>query len=108
MAFAIAERPDLKKARDPELEAIMKNLDARHAKEAVDLTDKHDRELGSAPAHAERRIQERQAQNREFAKERERYVSEYHETRRLQNEIRDREKQDARERGENLDKGFSR
>jgi hypothetical protein len=59
IAFAKAERQDLKQTQDPELEALMKNLDARHAKEALDLTDKHDRELGSTPERAERRMQER-------------------------------------------------
>jgi len=108
MAFAKAERQSPKQAQDPELEALMKKVDERHAKDALDLTDKQDRELGSTPERAERRMQERQEQNKKFAEERDRYISEYHETRRLQNEIRGREKEEALERGEDLDKGFSR
>lgn len=105
MAFAKGDRKDLQQAEDPELEALMKSLDKRHAKEALDLTDKHDRESGPPTEVDGRHIQERQEQNKKFAEERDRYISEYHESRRLQNEIRDREKQEALERGGGLEHG---
>jgi hypothetical protein len=109
MAFAKAERQDLKQAQDPELEALMKDLDARHAEEAFDLTVKHDLELqGSIEGIARPHTQERQEQNREFAAERERYVSEYQESRRLHDEIRDREKQEGVERGADDDLSLTR
>ena len=107
LAFAKDERQDLKQAQDPELEALMKDLDARHAKEAFALTAKHEYEPGSMQELAQRHAQERQEQNRKFAEERERYASEYHEARRLQDELRDREKQEALERGEGLEDGPS-
>jgi hypothetical protein len=111
MAFANAERQDLKQAKDPGLETLMKDLDARDAQEAFDLSAKHDLELqGSIEGIARPHTLERQEQNKKFAEERDRYTSEYHETRRLQDEIRDREKQEELERGQALedDRGFTR
>ena len=100
MAFTKAERQDLKQAKDPQLEALMKDLGARHAEEAFDLTDKHELELmGPIEGIARPHTLERQEQNRKFAEERERYVNEYQEARRLQNEIRASEKQEGLERG---------
>jgi hypothetical protein len=109
LAFAKDERQDLKQAQNPELEALMKDLDARHAKEALALTAKHEYQPGSME-NLQRHAQERQEQNRKFAEERERYASEYQEARRLQDDLRDREKQEELERGQALedDRGFTR
>jgi hypothetical protein len=104
---------DQRKGLDPELRVLLRNLDARQAREALDLTDKQElltRDIG--PPHPLDRYhqQERQQQKEKFADERERYISEYQESRRLIDEIREREKQEAPERGEGLEEGpsFSR
>jgi hypothetical protein len=68
LAFAKDDRKDLQQAEDPELEAIMESLDNRQAKEALDLTDKHDRESGPPPDLAERHMQERQGRIRNSRK----------------------------------------
>jgi len=104
---------DQRKGLDPELRVLLRNLDARQAREALDLTDKQElltRDLGPPHPLDRYHLQEREQQKDKFADERERYVSEYQESRRLLDEIRDREKQEALERGEGMEEGpgFSR
>jgi hypothetical protein len=104
---------DQRKGLDPELGVLLRNLDARQAREALDLTDKQElltRDLGPPHPLDRYHLQEREQQKEKFADERERYVSEYQESRRLLDEIRNREKQEALERGEGLEHGpgFSR
>jgi len=104
---------DQRKGLDPELGALLRNLDARQAREALDLTDKQElltRDIGPPHPLDRYHLQEREQQKEKLADERERYISEYQESRRLLDEIRDREKQEALERGEDLEhgRGFSR
>ena len=74
------------------------------------MTDKQElltRDLGSPHPLDRYHLQEREQQKEKFADELERYVSEYKESRRLLDEIQDREKQKALERGEGLEDGPS-
>jgi len=102
MAFAQNKTSEVMQPKDPELETLMKNLDARQKKEAIDLTDRQENQIhGDAPNWlSQRHVQERQDQNKQFADERERYTAEHNEAKHILEEMRQQEKQEALERGD--------
>jgi hypothetical protein len=103
---------DRRNGNDPEFEALMRGLYARQDREALDLTDRQEDEIFGDPTHGQtqRHQQESEEQEKQFAAERERYRSEYEESRRLLDEIHEREKHEGLEHGEDLEhgRGFSR
>jgi hypothetical protein len=76
---------------------LLKNLDDRQALDSRRMTERHDKELDAAPKRYpemfEMHIHERRQQSAEFESERSRYVEEYRETRRLQEEREQEDKQ---------------
>jgi hypothetical protein len=98
---------DRQSGYDPEFEALMRGLYARQAREALDLSDRQEDEIHGDPTRwqTQRHVQESEEQKEQFAAERERYTSEYQESRRLLDEIHGREKDEGLERGEDLERG---
>jgi hypothetical protein len=101
---------DQRQGRDPELAPLLRELDARQYREALDLSDKHERmaELvyGDKPASMVRQHEEaREKQTEDFRAERARYIEDYLEARRLREEMEAEEKSESLKHEEEWDKG---
>jgi len=97
------------RSSDPKLEDLEKNLADRQAQESHDLALKQTAELnrlGPSQQLNDRHRQEWEEQTKDFAKERERYIVEFHESQRMLEELRGREKQESLKRGDEHDKGL--
>jgi hypothetical protein len=91
------------RSRDPKLEDIEKNLADRQAQESHDLSLKQTAELnrfGPSQQLTDSHRQEWAEQSKDFAKERDRYVKEFHESQRMLEELRGREKLESLKRGD--------
>ena len=93
--------------------ALEKELVDRQARESHDLALKQTAELnrfGPSQELTDRHREEWEEQTKDFAKERERYIVEFYDAQRMVEEMREREKQESLERGDERDKdlGFSR
>jgi hypothetical protein len=101
------------RSTDPKLEDLEKSLADRQARESHDLALKQTAELnrlGPSQQLTDSHRQEWEGQTKDFAKERERYIVEFYDAQRMVEEMREREKQEFLERGDERDKdlGFSR
>jgi hypothetical protein len=101
------------RSRDPKLEDLEKQLADRQAQESHDLALKQTAEvnrLGPSQQFTDRHRQEWEEQTKGFAKERDRYIREFHESQRIVDELREREKLESLKRGDERDEGlgFSR
>ena len=101
------------RSTDPKLEDLEKSLADRQAQESHDLALKQTAELnrlGPSQDLTDRHREEWEGQTRDFAKERERYIVQFYDAQRTVEEMREREKQESLERGDERDKdlGFSR
>ena len=82
---------------DPKLEDLEKSLADRQAQESHDLSLAQTAELnrlGPSQQLTDRHRQEWEDQARKFAKERDRYIEEFHEAQRLLERLREREERD--------------
>jgi hypothetical protein len=100
-------------ARDPKIEDLEKSLADRQAQESHDLALKQTAELnrlGPSQQLTDRHRQEWEEQTKDFAKEPERFIVEFYDAQRMLEELREREKQESLERGDEhgKDLGFSR
>jgi hypothetical protein len=101
------------RSTDPKLEDLEKSLADRQARESHDLALKQTAELnrlGPSQELTDRHRQEWEGQTKDFAKERERYIVEFYDAQRMVEEMREREKPESLERGDDRDKdlGLSR
>jgi len=90
------------RSTDPKLEDLEKNLADRQAQESHDLALKQTAELnrfGPSQELTDRHRQEWEGQTKDFAKERERYIVEFYDAQHMVEEMREREKQESLERG---------
>jgi hypothetical protein len=97
------------RSTDPKLEDLEKNLADRQARESHDLALKQTAELnrlGPSQELTDRHRQEWEGQTKDFAKERERYIVEFYDAQRIVEEMREREKQESMERGNEPKEGF--
>ena len=97
------------RSTDPKLEDLEKSLADRQAQESHDLALKQTAELnrlGPSQELTDRHRQEWEGQTKDFAKERERYIVEFYDAQRMVEEMREREKQESRERGHEPKEGF--
>ena len=97
------------RSTDPKLEDLEKSLADRQAQESHDLALKQTAELnrlGPSQELTDRHRQEWEGQSKDFAKERERYIVEFYDAQRMVEEMREREKQEAVERGHAPEEGF--
>jgi hypothetical protein len=99
------ETAQAQQAEKKELRDLLQKLSDRQATEAKELADTQKRQIHG---DKERHQQERQDQQKQFVEERNRYISEYQESRHIHEEIHEREKQQSLEPGEDPKKGFSR
>ncbi len=100
------EIQDQRNDRDPELAHLLRALEARQYREALDLSDKHARQNWMT----ERNEQEREIQQEGFAVERKCYVEEYLESWRMREALAHREETEIRRLEQERDEGsgFSR
>ena len=90
---------DERNGRDPELAPLLRELSARQYREALDLSDKHDRALAAAPdpewqqEHKHLSALEWEDQQQNFGNERDRYIHEFHEAKRLLDQMRGEEEE---------------
>jgi len=101
------------RSTDLKLEDLEKSLADRQARESHDLALKQTAELnrlGPSQELTDRHRQEWEGQTKDFANERERYIVEFYDPQRMVEEMREREKPESLERGDEPDKdlGFSR
>lgn len=101
---------DRRQGRDPELAALLRELDARQYREALDLSDEHERiaefVYGDKPASMVRQHEEaREKLTEDFRAERARYIEEYLEARRLREEMEAEEKSESLKDLEEWEKG---
>jgi hypothetical protein len=87
---------DQRQGRDPELAPLLRELDARQYREALDLSDEHERIAEfvnfDKPASMVRQHEEaREKQTEDFRAERARYIEEFLEARRLREEMEGKE-----------------
>ena len=97
------------RSTDPKLEDLEKDLADRQARESHDLALKQTAELnrlGPSQELNDRHRQEWEGQTKDFAKERERYIVEFYDAQRMVEEMREREKQESLERGDEPKEGF--
>ena len=97
------------RSTDPKLEDLEKSLADRQARESHDLALKQTAELnrlGPSQELTDRHRQEWEGQTKDFAKERERYIVEFYDAQRMVEEMREREKQESLERGDEPKEGF--
>jgi predicted ArsR family transcriptional regulator len=79
--------------RDPQLTALTRSLDERHGKEAAELMLRHAQQAqrgGYSEEQAEAQRRERAEQQELFRQERQRYVDEYHEAKKLARDMQKR------------------
>jgi hypothetical protein len=97
------------RSNDTKLEDLEKKLADRQAEESHDLALKQTAELnrlGPSQQLTDRHREEWQEQANGFAKERDRYIEEFHDAQRILEKMREREKQEALEHGQEPEKGF--
>jgi hypothetical protein len=97
------------RSRDPKLEDLEKKLADRQAQDSHDLALKQTAEvnrLGPSQQLTDRHRQEWEEQAKGFAKERDRYIREFHESERIVEELREREKQESLKHGDERDEGL--
>ena len=103
-------REGLDHAAQPELENTLKGLHARQAEEALGLTEQSNKRLSNPhfqhPGLFDIQMKNRREQSWHFEQERSRYISEHEEAKHILDEIRQNEKQQAMEQGQ--EKGFSK
>jgi hypothetical protein len=96
------------RSNDPKLEDLEKKLADRQAQESHDLSLAQTAELnrlGPSQELTDRHRQEWAEQAKNFAKERDRYIEEFHEAKRLLDRLREREERgEAREEGHGFTK----
>lgn len=94
------------------LETLKMKLRERQEKEYRELLynqERRERLVGDAPSSMiEMHERQRVEQQRKFADELVRYVSEYHESERVREHVREMEKREALQRNEEIQKGRSR
>jgi hypothetical protein len=82
--------------RDPEFDAMQDKLYSRQLAETLELERKHETELnslGPSKELSDRHREERNNQIKNFDEERERYILEYHDAKRIAQEMEQQEKQ---------------
>ena len=97
------------RSNDPKLEDLEKSLADRQAQESHDLALNQTAELnrlGPSQQLTDRHRQEWEDQAKNSAKERDRYIKEFHDAQRILEKMREREKQEAPEHGQEPEKGF--
>jgi hypothetical protein len=94
------------RSTDPKLEDLEKSLADRQARESHDLALKQTAELnrlGPSQQLTDSHRQEWEEQTKDFAKERERYIVEFYDAQRMVEEMRERDKPESLERGDERD-----
>ncbi len=90
---------------DPKLEDLEQRIADSHAQEAHDLALKQTAELnrlGPSQDLTNRHRQEWEQQSKDFAKERDRYIEEFHDSARIRERLRAEEEQKGLERGHGI------